>query len=145
MTPPRAPQAGYSGRPLLDKLGVKPGTTVAALGLDAEKGFHAELRERAGKVATTRAPKSADMVIVRVDGERDLARLVTLERSIRPDGAIWVVWPKGQPHIKEDMVRGFALQNGLVDIKVCAFSETLSALKLVIPVARRATLSRTKR
>ena len=145
MTPSRAPQAGYSGRPLLDKLGVKPGTTVAALGLDAEKGFHAELRDRVGKVATTRAPKRADLVIVRVDGERDLARLVTLERSIRPDGAIWVVWPKGQPHIKEDMVRGFALKNGLVDIKVCAFSETLSALKLVIPVARRATLGGTRR
>jgi len=48
-----------------------------------------------------------------------------------------VVWPKGQAHIKEGMIREAALAQGLVDVKVCAFSGTLSALKLVIPVARR--------
>jgi hypothetical protein len=132
-----APLAGYSGRPLLDKLGVKPGTRVAALGLDDQHGFLAELRERVGAVATARALRNADLVVVRVDSERDLARLAALERTIARDGAIWVVWPKGQPHIKEDMVRGAALRQGLVDIKVCAFSDVLSALKLVIPVARR--------
>jgi hypothetical protein len=133
----RAPLAGYSGRPLLDKLGVKPGTKVAALGLDDQKGFLAELRERVGEPSTTRAPRGADLVVMRVDSPRELAKLASLERTIARNGAIWVVWPKGQPHIKEDMVRGAALSSGLVDVKVCAFSDLLSALKLVIPVARR--------
>jgi hypothetical protein len=134
---PRAPLAGYSGRPLLDKLGVKPGSTVAALGLDEERGFLAELRGRAAAVHTARPPRDADMVVFRAEVERDLARLAALERVIRRDGAIWVVWPKGRPALKEDHVRAAALRVGLVDVKVCAFSETLSALKLVVPVARR--------
>ncbi len=134
---PRAPRAGYSGRPLHDKLGVKPGATVAALGLDDERGFLAELSERAAAVHTARPPKDADMVVFRAEAEGDLARLATLERTIRRDGAIWVVWPKGRPALKEDHVRAAALKVGLVDVKVCAFSETLSALKLMVPVARR--------
>ena len=68
---------------------------------------------------------------------RSLGRLATLQRRIRRNGAIWVVWPKGQPHIKEDMIRAAAIAHGLVDVKVIAFSEALSGLKLVIPLARR--------
>ena len=48
-----------------------------------------------------------------------------------------MLWPKGQKHITEDMIRAAAIAHGLVDIKVVAFSERLSGLKLVIPVARR--------
>jgi hypothetical protein len=72
-----------------------------------------------------------------VEDAAPLERLATLQRSIRRDGAIWALWPKGQRHITEDVVRGAALEHGLVDIKVVAFSERLSGLKLVIPVARR--------
>jgi hypothetical protein len=50
---------------------------------------------------------------------------------------IWAIWPKGQKHIKEDMIRAAALEQDLVDVKVIAFSEALSGLKLVIPLARR--------
>ena len=134
---PRAAVAGYSGKPTIDKLGVKPGMAVGVLGLDDEKLFLGELRARTPAVTMGRAPRNADMVLLRVDAERELAKLAALEKTIARNGAIWVVWPKGRPEIKEDMVRAFALAHGLVDVKVCAFSETLSALKLVIPVARR--------
>jgi len=50
---------------------------------------------------------------------------------------IWAIWPKGQKHIGEGMIRDAALAQGLVDVKVMAFSETLSGLKLVIPIAKR--------
>jgi hypothetical protein len=141
-TAKRAPKTaaapvGYSGKPILDKLGVKPGMRVAVLGLDSERAFLAEVRARAGEPSTDRARKDTDMVIVRVDGAADLARLSKLEALIRRDGSIWAVWPKGQKHIGEGMIRDAALARGLVDVKVCAFSETLSALKLVIPLARR--------
>ena len=129
--------AGYSGKPTIDKLGVKPGMRVAVLGLQAETAFLADLRERVPDARDARPLRDTDMVLVRVDSERELSRLATLERTIRRAGAIWVVWPKGQSHIKENMVRAAALRQGLVDIKVCAFSATLSALKRVIPVARR--------
>ena len=134
--PRAAGSTGYSGKPLIDKLGVKPGMRVAVLGLDDQRGFLAELGERTDQVLR-RAPRGADMIVARVDSERELARLAKLEKAIRRDGAIWIVWPKGQPHLKEDLVRGAALRHGLVDVKVCAFSAELSALKLVIPLARR--------
>ena len=46
---------------------------------------------------------------------------------------IWAVWPKGRKKLREDDVRGYALAQGLVDVKVVSFSETLSGLKLMIP------------
>jgi len=132
-----APIAGYSGKPTIDKLGVKPGMRVAVLGLESESAFLAELAARTTAVSHGRAAKDLEMILVRFDAERDLARLPALEKRIRRDGAIWVVWPKGRPEIKEDMVRAKALASGLVDVKVCAFSGELSALKLVVPVAKR--------
>jgi hypothetical protein len=134
--PARPPTVGYSKRSRLDKLGVKPGMRVALVGLD-DAAFRRELRERTDDIAEDRPRKDTEMILLAVDGPAPLERLAALQRSIRRDGVIWVVWPKGQPHIKEDMIRRSAIAQGLVDIKVMAFSETLSGLKLVIPVAKR--------
>lgn len=131
-----APAVGYSKRSRLDKLGVKPGMRVALVDLD-DAAFGRELGERTDDVAVGRPRKDTDMILFAVDGTGPLARLATLQRAIKPNGVIWVVWPKGQAHIKEDLIRAAAIAHGLVDIKVMAFSETLSGLKLVIPVARR--------
>lgn len=132
-----APVVGYSGKPTIDKLGVKPGMRVAVLGLGGERAFLKELAARTSQASIGRAIPGAELVLVRMEAEKDLLRLPAIEKSIRRDGAIWVVWPKGRPAFKEDHVRAAALAQGLVDVKVCAFSETLSALKLVVPVARR--------
>ena len=67
----------------------------------------------------------------------DLSRLPAAMAALERNGAIWVVWPKGRRELTEDHVRAKALASGLVDVKVVAFSGTLSALKLVIPVAKR--------
>ncbi len=131
-----APAVGYSKRSRLDKLGIKPGMSVALVGLD-DPAFRRELATRTDAVAEGRPRKDTEMILFAVDSPAPLQKLATLQRSIRRDGAIWVVWPKGQAHIKEDMIRAAAIAQGLVDIKVIAFSETLSGLKLVIPVARR--------
>lgn len=128
--------AGYSKRSRLDKLGIKPGMSVALVDLD-DQAFRRELATRTDAVAAGRPRKDTEMILFAVDGPTPLRRLSTLQRSIRRDGAIWVLWPKGQAHIKEDTIRAAAIAQGLVDIKVIAFSETLSGLKLVIPVARR--------
>ena len=131
-----AAPVGYSQRSRLDKLGIKPGMRVALVGLD-DAGFRRELSARTDDVADGVPRKDTEMILFAVDGPAPLKRLTTLQRAIVRNGAIWVLWPKGQAHIKEDMIRAAALAQGLVDIKVIAFSETLSGLKLVIPVARR--------
>ena len=136
LQPMPKPQVGYSKRSRLDKLGVKPGMRVAVLGV-AERDFVPELKRRVTGIATVRARKDTDLVFLGVESAASLRRLATLQRSIRRNGAIWVLWPKGQKHITECMIRAAAIEHGLVDIKVVAFSERLSGLKLVIPVARR--------
>jgi hypothetical protein len=127
--------AGYSGKPLLDKLGVKPGMRISVIDVpDAE--FIAELAGRGADVSTKRRARS-DLLFVGFEDRRRLTRLGAHRAFISPDGAIWAVWPKGRKELTENHVRDAALETGLVDVKVVAFSETLSALKLVIRKADR--------
>ena len=127
---------GYSKRSRLDKLGVKPGMRIAVLGV-GEDDFVPELKQRTADIVTSRPRQDTEMMFLGVERGAALRRLATLQRALRRDGAIWALWPKGQKHITENMIREAALEHGLVDIKVVAFSERLSGLKLVIPVARR--------
>lgn len=117
----------------LDKLGVKPGHRYAARG-EFDEAFSEELRIRAGDPAFG---GPLDVVFVRLDGPGDLDMLLQARQEIVPNGMIWAIWPKGRKEFREDDIRNFALANGLVDVKVASFSATLSALKLVIPVAMR--------
>jgi hypothetical protein len=130
------PQVGYSKRSRIDKLGLKPDMRVAVLGVN-DRWIMKELRERTSDIAETRPRSQTDMILFGIDGPKPLARLKTLKKSLRPNGMIWAIWPKGQAHIKEDMIRNAAIEQDLVDVKVMAFSETLSGLKLVIPLAKR--------
>ena len=124
-----------STRPLLDKLGLKPGQKVSIIDLD-DRSFVQQLRDRSIDVSS-RARKNSDLIFVYLDNRRDLPRLTGLHTSLKPAGAIWVLWPKGRREFREDDIRAFGPQAGLVDVKVVAFSATLSALKMVIPVALR--------
>jgi len=127
---------GYSKRGRLDKLGVKPGARIGIVGLD-DPAFLTELRERTGRVTNGRLPRNADMVFIYMDRRAHLAVLKKARPVIAPDGAVWVLWPKGRKSFREGDVRAFCLASGLVDIKVVAFSEALSGLKLVIPLRDR--------
>ena len=127
---------GYSPRSLIDKLGVKPGARVAVLGIE-DGDFEAELATRTTDVARIRPRKGSDMIFFGVERKTALERLRTLKNSIKPNGAVWVLWPKGRRELTENDVRAAALAHGLVDVKVVAFSATHGGLKLVIPVARR--------
>jgi hypothetical protein len=128
--------AGYSGTPLVKKLGVKPGFTVAIL--DAPDRFDETLGALPDDVTVTRRLGGGkDMVIVFTTERAALARrLGALRAAIAPDGMIWVVWPKkssGVPtDVTEDVVREVVLPTGLVDVKVCAVDATWSGLKIVI-------------
>ena|SRR5437868_2732033 len=128
----------YSHRSLLDKLGVKDGTRVAVLDpdhlLDGDEEFASELR---GRVVELVDEGPADLVVWAVDEAADLARLPALIDWIHPAGSLWAVWAKGRKELNENHVREAALDAGLVDVKVARFSATHSALKLVVPKAKR--------
>jgi hypothetical protein len=127
---------GYSKRSRIEKLGVKPAMRVALLRVD-DPDLRAELAALTEDVTEGRPRKGTAMVLLGLESVRDLARLAALEKLIARDGCIWALWPKGRKELKEDHVRAAAKSAGLVDVKVMAFSERLSGLKLVIPVARR--------
>ena len=123
-------------RGLLDKLGVQPGMRVAVLGVEDE-GFLSRLRERTPEIALEPRP-DADLVFYEADAIEDLARLTELRSRIKDNGAIWVVSPKGKGALVKDVdVIAASRIVGLVDTKVVAFSDTHTALKLVVPVALR--------
>jgi hypothetical protein len=119
-----------STRPLIDKLGVKPGGRVAVLALD-DPGFLDLLATRTRDVFLGRRRTDLDQLFVRFDRREDLPRLGGHKRFIAKDGAIWALWPKGSKAINENDVRDAALDVGLVDVKVVSFSQELSALKLI--------------
>ncbi len=121
---------------LIEKLGVKPGLRVSVLGIrDAD--FTKDLAQWSDDVSNTPPKRDCDLVFFGISKLTDLAKLEGLRHAIRSDGAIWVVWAKGRSELNENHIRASAKTLGLVDIKVAAFSETHSALKLVIPVAKR--------
>jgi hypothetical protein len=133
MTPPTS---GYSGTPLPKKLGIREGSRVLLLG--APRGYVTTLGTLpAGARVERRVSAAVDLVQLFVTRREDLAtRLRELRRSLRPDAALWISWPKGSSGVAttvtEDVVRELALPLGFVDVKVCAVDEVWSGLKLVV-------------
>ena len=135
---------GYSGTPLVKKLGFKQGFKVRIINApDYYKDLLEGLPDEVEFITNTRIPK--DLIHLFVQKKNDLIKtLYSLRKELKPDGMIWVSWPKKSSGIAsdvtEDEIRKHAIQNDLVDIKVCAVDETWSGLKLVIPVKSRSKL-----
>ena len=128
--------AGYSGTPLVRKLGFKPG--MRAYYVNAPEQFDTLVGALPDGVRVLRrAGGELDLAILFVTQRSALARgLATLQPKLVPAGMIWVAWPKRAAKvptdITEDVVRAIALPRGLVDVKVCAIDEVWSGLKLVV-------------
>jgi len=118
-------------RTLADKLDVKPGMRVSLIGVSVD------LEGRTSDITEGKAAKESDLIFFGAAAEKDLARLRPLEKSIKRNGAIWVVYPKGRTEITEIGVLEAGRQAGLVDTKIARFSETHTAHKFVIPLAKR--------
>jgi len=134
--------AGYSGTPLWKKLGLKSG--MVAQVLHANPGWRIPLDG-----ALNGAPEEIEWLPAdRIDGgsaglilafyrsaEEFRMELDALGERIRPDGMLWVAWPrKAAGHVSdidENLIRDSALERGLVDVKVAAADTDWSALKLV--------------
>jgi hypothetical protein len=113
----------------LEKLGVKLGLRIAMLNLD-DADFVAELD--AGGVVLSDDLTGLDLLFYGADSPAELASIGDLAPRLAERGALWAVSLKGRlARIRDVEVMAAGKAHGLVDIKVCAFSETRTALKLV--------------
>jgi hypothetical protein len=132
--------AGSSGKPIVEKLGIKPGFCIFTVG--APTAYQDIVGKLPAGVTIAATPKPPlEMVHVFAMQARGLAaRLRSARGAIAPDGMVWVSWPKKSSGIAADLsdvvVRQTALRLGLVDIKVCAIDDTWSGLKFVTPGAK---------
>jgi hypothetical protein len=133
---PREPERDYSHRSLLDKLGVKAGQRICVLGM-ADPAFLKDLGTVAPEAAHGKPQEKSDLIFLLTEDLKSLAQIQSLERHMQRNGAIWVVYPKGQQHIRESDVMAAGKSAGFTDNKVCRFSQTHTALRFVIPLARR--------
>jgi hypothetical protein len=128
--------AGYSGRPLPQKLGIAPGMTLHVV--DAPMDYAALIAPVGARVAFART-LTQDVDVLHAFVTRKARLQAVLERArtgLRADAVVWVSWPKKASgiasEISEDAVRDAALPLGFVDVKVCAVDDTWSGLKLVV-------------
>jgi hypothetical protein len=128
--------AGYSGTPLAQKLGIKPGLAVVTINAPAK------YRQLLGTIPddvtfSDRLKTGSNFVHLFTSRRSELQKKMSILRDkISDNGTVWVSWPKKSSGIStdvtEDVIREIVLPLGFVDIKVCAVDETWSGLKLMI-------------
>lgn len=126
--------AGYSGKPLVEKLGIKPGTTIAIL--NAPKGYERTLGTLPPVSRKSQASTMLDFIQFFTNERRALEReFAKLARALTPAGMLWISWPKQSSGVAtdltEDVIRAIGLAHGLVDVKVAAVDDVWSGLKFV--------------
>jgi hypothetical protein len=120
----------------LQKIGVKADWRVSAIGV-RDQAFLEELEPAVSDLSIGRILKGSDAIFFGVTKEAELRRLDALKTALKPNGALWIIRPKGRPEISERATMAAGKAAGLVDIKVVGFSPTHTAEKFVIPLAQR--------
>jgi hypothetical protein len=120
----------------LDKLGVKAGVTAWIVG-ERHDDLVRDLESRSARLVRVAPVGGLDLVFFGAPRRAMLDRLRVLKRSLKPNGALWVIRPKGSAAISETEVMAAGKKAGLVDVKVVSFSETHTAEKFVIPRSDR--------
>ena len=136
--------AGYSGTPLLKKLGIKPGYDVAFV--NAPEDFVKQLDLPSDVNLRSRSKtKDLDFILLFVKSQKHLTTaFAQYSLKIKPNGMLWVSWPKKtsgvQTDLTENIVHDIGLAVGLVDVKVCAIDDVWSGLKFVYRLKDRDAL-----
>jgi hypothetical protein len=126
--------AGYSGKPLAQKLGIKDGWAIAIL--NAPQGYERTLKLPGNVRRKASGAGSLDFIQFFTDQKRELeGRFAALARALAPAGMLWISWPKKASGVAtdltEDVIRVIGLAHGLVDVKVAAVDDVWSGLKFV--------------
>ncbi len=132
--------SGYSGTPLSKKLGIKSGMDIQMVNPPSD--YEDFFKDFPMDVQINSSVSLYNLIHFFTDDKQELtSKLPQLKTQIHQNGMIWVSWPKKASKVPtdvtEDVIRKYALEIGLVDIKVCSVNEIWSALKLVIPVKDR--------
>jgi hypothetical protein len=132
--------AGYSGTPLVKKLGIKPSFNVVFVNAPAD--FVDTLELPKGVVVRPAARTQLDFVLLFVKSQQELKQKFSqLAAKLTSSGMLWVSWPKKtsgvQSDLNENIVRDIGLAKGMVDVKVCAVDEIWSGLKFVFRLKDR--------
>jgi hypothetical protein len=135
--------AGYSGTPLVKKLGIKPGFNIALV--NAPSGYANELELPADVTINSRSGKRLDFAQLFVKSEKELkTKFSDYAKRLNASGMLWVSWPKKSSGVATDVsegtVRAIGLSAGLVDVKICAVDEIWSGLKFVFRLRDRPQL-----
>ena len=134
--------AGYSGKPLLAKLGIKEGQRVAILSAPDPLPDGLERMPAGVALASRLGSATLDLILLFTTRRADLQkRFAQAAKVLDPAGSLWVSWPKKASgvatDVTEDVVREVVLPAGFVDNKVCAVDETWSGLRCVLRVENR--------
>jgi hypothetical protein len=135
MTSKPAAAAGYSGKPLVDKLGIRPGYRIS---IANAPGHYLRLLGKLPEGVVLLAGRASGLDILHlfvVDRGQLTEAFPHAKQRIKPAGMLWVSWPKQTSGLKSDLnenvVREIGLAHGLVDVKVAAIDQDWSALKFV--------------
>ncbi len=128
--------AGYSPTPLVRKLGIKSNDIV--LLINGPDHFDQLIGDWSENVKKVSSEESNDINFI-ILFTQEMAELETmfpqLKARLKKGGSLWISWPKGSSRLDKDLngndVRRIGLQNGLVDVKVCAIDEDWSGLKFM--------------
>lgn len=135
--------AGYSGTPLPQKLGVKPGLRVAAVGVPrSAMPVIAQIAPVSPVALKLSGGTPYDVILLFCDRRIDLVHgFPRAAARLASNGGLWVAWPKKASGVETDLteteVRMIGLAEGLVDNKVCAIDDTWSGLRFVVRLEDR--------
>ena len=135
--------AGYSGTPLIKKLGIKDDFNVAFV--NAPDGYVKTLELPPAVIVNSRSKKPLDFVQLFVRTKRELEhKFPQYSAKLNPSAMFWISWPKKSSGVAtdltEDVIRAIGIANGMVDVKVCAVDDIWSGLKFVFRLKDRPKL-----
>jgi len=121
----------------IEKLGVKPHSPVALIG-EFDDDFQIELRAKTTDISAGKFIVGSDLIFLSVSSRKELsATAAAAAKHLSGSTALWIVYPKSKKEITENDVLSAGRKEGLKDVKVVGFSPTHTALKFVVPVAKR--------
>jgi hypothetical protein len=121
---------------LVEKLGPRAGDGAAVMG-KFTADFLRDLKTAGAKISEGKVSAATQWIFLAVDSQADLAKIKSFAKAMEGAMALWIVYPKGRKTLTESDVRSAGLKAGLLDIKVASFSPEQTALKFVIPKAKR--------
>lgn len=121
--------SGYSGKPLIDKLGYQPGQTLQLY--NAPLAF-TQYIQAAGVIISDQHPTWLHAFF---SSSEQIANFLQFVRINEVEKGLWVSWPKRSSAVSTDLseqtFRDYLLPLGWVDTKVCSIDKTWSGLKFL--------------